>query len=567
VRTKTKPYDGAIRLTCCCSHRRSCSLSIVVSRWWCLFPLSWCGPGDLAPVSRAILLRWRQYVSGTPRGLSRDLTMQFHSGINETEIFSLDTTAARVTAAVRRSGPVPAATWARVQILASKCASLADRARSAGHIAQVRRWVQQAEAEIAADRYGAAGADVRISDAAAAGPASSPSSSAIPAHVPPHRRGRSRSRSRSRSPVLRQSSNHPQTTAAAAAAAASPTTLAASSTSSIAPATASRGVSAQIDQDAELAIALQRELNDVVMGEIGVASRAIGPSTAAAAAAGATSSSSSLLRVSGGISIAELYHVDAWTGSDIPCFTEILGIIGYPYVSGAEFLQGDPHAWRGGPQQQRRVASVRTLLQGQHTPVEGESEDARLRADVERAAKFINNLPLEIDLEQERWRYYQQQQQSSAAKEERSFELNRSSDGAVATAASAASSATAMNRREPIAFHELANSTAPSTLQYEPAPLDLTSYPIDWFVKDSVPSQLTCPICCNVVFDPPNLETCGQITQTAPAHVRGRNASLRVHRVCMRRRHSCGTPHSLLRSSVSSCHLSSLSQRMASAQG
>jgi hypothetical protein len=211
--------------------------------------------------------------------------------------------------------------------------------------------------------------------------------------------------------------------------------------------------------------------------------------------------------------------------------------------------------------QQRERSRSRSALSPQSSTTQADAADARF--DAENLGVVRGEGEGEMDPEQERWRVYQQQLQSSAAKVESELELKRPSGGDVVTDAAPSVEATKIS--EPVTFHEL--TTAASALQYEPAPLDLTSYPIDWFVKDSVPSPLTCPVCYNVVFDPPNLETCGQATEEL-AQARVRSASLRVNRVCMRRRrYSCGTPHSLLRSSVSSCHLSRLSQRMSQAQG
>jgi hypothetical protein len=42
-------------------------------------------------------------------------------------------------------------------------------------------------------------------------------------------------------------------------------------------------------------------------------------------------------------------------------------------------------------------------------------------------------------------------------------------------------------------------------------PLHLTELPTDWLAEEP-PSAIVCCVCMNIVWEPPNLEVCGQIT-------------------------------------------------------
>jgi hypothetical protein len=61
---------------------------------------------------------------------------------------------------------------------------------------------------------------------------------------------------------------------------------------------------------------------------------------------------------------------------------------------------------------------------------------------------------------------------------------------------------------KPTLFAEL-DSGRRSSKMYTEAPFILTELPTDWFVNPP-DDALECCVCTNVVFDPPNLEVCGQ---------------------------------------------------------
>ena len=58
-------------------------------------------------------------------------------------------------------------------------------------------------------------------------------------------------------------------------------------------------------------------------------------------------------------------------------------------------------------------------------------------------------------------------------------------------------------------FKELPE-TGPAPAEFDELPREVTSVPTTWLLEE--PSdELVCCVCTNVVFDPPNLEVCGQI--------------------------------------------------------
>jgi hypothetical protein len=75
-------------------------------------------------------------------------------------------------------------------------------------------------------------------------------------------------------------------------------------------------------------------------------------------------------------------------------------------------------------------------------------------------------------------------------------------------------------------FDELPRSAALVAGQFTPlVPFILKQLPTEWLV-DAAPSSLICCVCLGVVFDPPNLEACGQLCRCNTALLQGPPASV-----------------------------------------